>query len=148
MRYSELSTGRVFILRLESGEVLHEAIESFSQEHNIQAAFLTAVGGVDKGSKMVVGPELPVEKGIVPQIHILDAPHELTASGTLFPDEDGKPLMHMHGSAGRDGRSVTGCLRAGMIVWLVLEVTITELKGDIPIRKTDPENGLKILHIE
>ena len=148
MRYSEVSTGRVFILRLEPGEILHETIERFSIDHGIKAALLTAVGGIDRGSRITVGPKLPLDDGIVPLIHILEAPHELTASGTMFLDEDGMPMMHMHGSAGREGGSVTGCLRSGVIAWLVLEVTITELKGDVPMRRKDPVCGMKILDMD
>jgi len=148
MKYSEISTGRVFVLRLETGEVLHEAVEEFSRTHGIRAATLTAVGGIGPGSKLTVGPKLPVEEGIIPLTHVLNAPYELTASGTLFEDEDGNPMMHMHGSAGREGNSVTGCLRTGVIAWLVLEVVITELVGNVPIRKKDPETGMKILNID
>jgi Predicted DNA-binding protein with PD1-like DNA-binding motif len=143
-----MSTGRVFVLRLETGEVLHEVVEEFSRTHGIKAATLTAVGGIGQGSKMTVGPMLPVEDGIIPLIHTLDAPHELTASGTLFLDDSGLPMMHMHGSAGREGNAVTGCLRSGVIAWLVLEVVITELIGKAPIRKTDETSGMKILTID
>lgn len=143
-----MSEGRVFILRLEEGEVLHEVIESFAEKNGIKNALLTAVGGVGAGSKMVVGPEIPYNDNIVPIIYTLDAPHELTATGTLFPDENGRPVMHMHGSVGRDGGSVTGCLRAGMIAWLVLEVTVKELIGTGPVRKKDPKNGLTTLEID
>ncbi|MDR0887734.1 MAG: DNA-binding protein [Candidatus Methanoplasma sp.] len=146
MRSAELTQGRVFILRLESGEILHEIIEDFARKNGIKRALITAVGGVDKGSVMVVGPTVPYDEKIKPLFHTLEAPHELTATGTLFPDESGNPLIHMHGSAGREGKAVTGCLRSGMIAWLVLEVTITELLGDGPVRVTEC-NGLKILDI-
>ena len=148
MKYSEISTGRVFVLRLETGEMLHEVVEEFSRTHGIRAATLTAVGGIGPGSKLTVGPKLPVEEGIIPLTHVLNAPYELTASGTLFEDEDGNPMIHMHGSAGREGNSVTGCLRTGVIAWLVLEVVITELVGNVPIRKRDLQTGMKILNID
>jgi predicted DNA-binding protein with PD1-like motif len=96
---------------------------------------------------MTVGPEMPYDNGIVPIIHTLDAPHELTASGTIFPDEDGNPMVHIHGSAGREGGAVTGCLRAGVIAWLVLEVVITELIGKGAVRKKDEGTKLKILEL-
>ena len=47
MRSAEMRDGRVFVLRLEDGEVLHEAIESFCREHGVRNATVTAVGGVD-----------------------------------------------------------------------------------------------------
>ncbi len=147
MQFSEQTFGRCFVLRLESGEVLHEIVEKFAIEHNIRSALVTAVGGIGPGSKMVVGPELPLDDGIKPIIYTFNEPHELTGAGTLFSDVEGIPLMHMHGSAGRDGKAVTGCLRAGIIAWLVLEVTITELVGQGPVRLEDQDTGFKILEI-
>ncbi|MDR0523384.1 MAG: DNA-binding protein [Candidatus Methanoplasma sp.] len=148
MKSAEASLGRVFVLRLEAGEVLHEAIEGFARANGVRSALLTATGGIGPGSRITVGPkDLPGDE-IVAETATLDKPHELTATGTLFPDEDGNPMIHMHGSAGRDGTVVTGCLRAGVIAWLVLEVTIAEISGDGMVRRTDPRSGMKILSIE
>jgi len=147
MRHIETEIGRTFILRLETGEVLHEVLENFSREKGIKNAAVTVVGGIGEGSRMTVGPEVPYDKGIVPIIFTLDAPHELTASGTIFQDEEGNPMVHIHGSAGREGKAVTGCLRTGVIAWLVLEVVVIELVGDGAVRKKDKETGLKILEL-
>lgn len=54
----------------------------------------------------------------------------------------------MHGSVGRDGKSVTGCFREGVIAWLVTEVMITEMIGTGPVRKKDGPSGLEVLKIE
>ena len=142
-----MERGRAFVLRLETGEVLHEVLEKFCAENGIRNALVTAVGGIGEGSRMTVGPEMPYDKGIVPVIITLDAPHELTATGTVFPDEDGNPMMHMHGSAGRDGGVVTGCLRTGVIAWLVLEVSVIELVGEGAVRKKNEKTGMKILEL-
>lgn len=142
-----MERGRAFVLRLETGEVLHEVLERFSREKGIKNAMLTVVGGIGEGSRMTVGPEIPYDKGIVPIVFTLDAPHELTASGTIFQDEDGNPMVHIHGSAGREGRAVTGCLRTGVIAWLVLEVVIIELIGDGAVRKKDKATGMKVLEL-
>ena len=147
MRHIEAERGRTFILRLETGEVLHEVLEKFARVKGIKNAMVTMVGGIGEGSRMTVGPEMPYDKGIVPIVYTLDAPHELTASGTIFQDEDGNPMVHIHGSAGREGRAVTGCLRTGVIAWLVLEVVIIELIGEGAVRKVDKETGMKILEL-
>jgi len=147
MRSVEMERGRVFVLRLETGEVLHEVLERFSSEKDIKNASVTVVGGIGEGSRMTVGPEVPYDKGIVPIIITLDAPHELTASGTIFQDEDGNPMVHIHGSAGRDGKAVTGCLRTGVIAWLVLEVVITEMVGEGAVRKVDKKTGYRVLEL-
>jgi predicted DNA-binding protein with PD1-like motif len=145
MRHSECSEGRVLILRLEEGEVLHEVVESFAAANGIKAATVIAVGGADKGSRLIVGPKMPLSSPIVPLSYELDAPHELTGTGTIFPNSEGRPVMHMHCSCGREGRSVTGCARAGIKVWLVMEVVITELKGCRAKRLTDKGSGFELL---
>jgi predicted DNA-binding protein with PD1-like motif len=148
MRSAELSVGRIFVLRLESGEVIHETIEAFARDNGIERASVSIVGGAAAGSKMVSGPILPIAGKIVPYVHEVGAESEVTGFGTVFPDEDGNPILHMHGSVGREGGSSTGCFRAGMVAWLVLEAVVTELNGPGPVRRTDPDTGFKILEIE
>ena len=145
MRHSECSAGRIFILRLEGGEILHETVESFVSDHDIRSATVIAVGGADKGSRLVVGPKVPLSSPIVPLAHELDAPHEFTGTGTIFPGPDGRPAMHMHCSCGREGKAVTGCARAGVKVWLVMEVVITELVGCKAKRLRDEASGFDLL---
>jgi predicted DNA-binding protein with PD1-like motif len=145
MRYSECSGGRVLILRLEGGEILHETVESFAAAQKINAATVIAVGGADSGSRLTVGPRTPVSSPVVPIFHELDAPHEFTGTGTIFTNAAGRPIMHMHCSCGREGRSVTGCVRAGVRVWLVMEVIITELTGCGAKRLRDDISGFELL---
>ena len=38
MKYSEAKAGRVFVIRLEDGEILHESLERFGREQNVHAA--------------------------------------------------------------------------------------------------------------
>jgi len=40
MKYSEAKPGHIFIIRLEDGDILHEAVEVFASSHGIQAAAL------------------------------------------------------------------------------------------------------------
>lgn len=148
MKSCELTPKRVFLLRLETGEVLHKVVEEFARKNSIKYATFTIVGGCDAGSKIVVGPTMPISGSIVPLTHTVDKPSEVTGTGTIFPDEDGMPIMHMHGSIGREGKSVTGCFRTGLIAWLVLEVVITEYSGEGPVRKLDKVNNFKILEIQ
>nr|WP_321464448.1 PPC domain-containing DNA-binding protein [uncultured Desulfobulbus sp.] len=94
MRYTTAEPGRVFVLRLEDGEIVHEVIEKFADEQRIDAASLIIVGGADDGSRLVVGPAedrgLPLE----PMQQTLHHVHEVTGTGTLFRDTDGVPLVH------------------------------------------------------
>ena len=44
MRYTQGRQGRVFVLRLEHGETVHEEIEKFAHDHAIRAAALIILG--------------------------------------------------------------------------------------------------------
>jgi len=145
MKYSEAQTGRVFVIRLEDGDVLHEKIECFAVEKGIRAASLIAVGGVDAGSRLIVGPEEGRAETIVPVEHILDNVCEATGSGTLFPNEEGNPILHMHLACGRGGKTVTGCVRSGVTIWHVLEVVLKELTDTSAVRRPDAVVGFKLL---
>lgn len=145
MQYSEAKQGRVFVLRLEDGDIVHECIERFAAEQGIRAAALIIIGGADAQSHLVVGPREGRSEVIEPMAHILAAPHEVTGTGTLFPDEDGTPLLHMHMACGRNGESVTGCIRQGVKVWHIMEVVLFELVESTARRVVQPPLGWKFL---
>ncbi len=148
MKSASGTAGRAFVLRLEDGEVLHEQIELFARENSIRSASVVAVGGADDGSLLIVGPKDGRSSPIEPMTHVLDGVHELSGSGTIFIDEEGNPLLHMHASCGRNGRAVTGCVRAGVRVWLIMEVIIHEIIDIKAVRVRDPINGFALLEPE
>lgn len=145
MRYSEARQGRVFVLRLEDGEIVHEAVESFAIEKGIQSAAVIILGGADRGSNLVVGPEDGRSERIKPMKTVLGDVHEMTGTGTIFQDEEGMPRLHMHISTGRNERAVTGCVRNGVRVWLIAEVIIFELIDTSATRKLDRATGFELL---
>ena len=122
MRYSQAKPGRVFVVRLEDGEVLHETIERFAQEQAIHAASLVMLGGADAGSKLVVGPADGRSRPVVPMELVLDDVHEVAGVGTIFPDAAGRSVLHMHVAAGRRDQTRTGCVRRGVRTWRVREI--------------------------
>jgi predicted DNA-binding protein with PD1-like motif len=145
MRYSEAKQGRVFVIRLEDGDVVHEEIERFARDHSVKAAALIVIGGGHKGSKLVVGPEQADARPVNPMEHILDDVHEVTGTGTLFPDEKGEPMLHVHLACGRKSETVTGCIRRGVKVWQVMEVILFELIDSSAVRALEPELGFALL---
>ena len=147
MDWTEAREGRVFVLRLEDGEVLHEEVERFAKERGVSAATVIAVGGADKGSALVVGPEDGRSEIITPMKTELSDVHEVAGCGTIFPDEDGVPILHMHMACGRGDNTTTGCVRAGVKTWLVLEVVIREIVSSDAVRRTDPKSGFKLLSV-
>jgi predicted DNA-binding protein with PD1-like motif len=145
MKFSQAHPGRVFVIRLEHGEVVHEAIEAFAREQGIRAASLLVLGGADQGSVLVTGPEHGRQFPTVPRTRILDEVHEVTGTGTLFPDEAGHPVLHMHLACGRGDAALTGCIRKGVTVWQVMEVILYELTGSSGVRKMDDTTGFALL---
>jgi predicted DNA-binding protein with PD1-like motif len=145
MRYSTATPGRIFIVRLEDGDILHESIEELARKEGIRAAALLMLGGADAGSKLVVGPEQPRVTPIVPMEHVLMGVHEMTGVGTIFPDAGGKPVLHMHMAGGRDDRAVAGCVRRGVIVWQVMEAVVWELTDTEAKRLLEPQTGFELL---
>ena len=146
MKSSQTQLGRVFVLRLEDGEIVHECIERFAAENGIARAALTLHGGADAGSVLVTGPrEARGAPPIAPQTATLDHVHEVVGSGTIFPDEKGTPILHVHLACGRGEKTVTGCIRTGVKVWHVLEVVLVELLGSTARRLPDPATGFELL---
>ena len=120
-------------------------IEAFAAEHGIRAASLIVVGGADAGSTLVVGPASDRGDPVVPMEHVLDHAHEVAGVGTLFPDPDGKPLVHVHTACGRGEDTVTGCIRRGVKTWHVLEVVLFELVDSTARRVHDETVGFELL---
>jgi predicted DNA-binding protein with PD1-like motif len=145
MKYSEARQGRIFILRLEDGETVHEVIEQFAIDQDIAAASLIIVGGADEGSRLVVGPKKDRGLPLEPLKLQLEQVHEVAGTGTLFRDEDNTPLLHMHMACGREGKATVGCIREGVKVWHVMEVIIQELLGTSAKRIVEEPLGLKLL---
>jgi len=146
MKYSQAKQGRIFVIRLEDGDVLHEAIEIFAAQKSISAAALIVLGCADEGSTLVVGPRegrtLPIE----PMTHILQNVHEVAGVGTVFPDDEGKPILHMHMACGRRAETTTGCVREGVRVWHVMEIILFELLESTGLRLLEPASGFKLLN--
>lgn len=145
MKYSQAGRGRTFIIRLEDGEILHEQVEELARRESVKAAVLVAVGGADDGSRLVVGPREGRERPVQPVEESLHGVHELAGAGTVFPDEEGRPVLHMHVACGRKSSTVTGCVRAGVKTWKVMEVVLIELTGCGAARAFDPATGFKLL---
>jgi len=147
MQYDEGRLGRIFVLRLEEGDRLPETIESFARAHDIKSGMVVYLGGANDGSRLVVGPEENRTEAVVPMIHVLKGIHEALALGTLFPNESGDPVLHLHAAAGREGKASVGCTRVGVEVWLVGEVVVFELLGTRGQRKKDPHTGFELLQL-
>lgn len=147
MEFTEAKLGRIFILRLHTGECLHEMLESFAAEKKISSALVLFLGGANTNSKVVVGPEKDNSIPTIPMITLLKGVHESQGIGTIFRDKNGTPKLHMHTSFGRNQNTITGCVRLGVDVWRIGEAIILELTGNSATRAKDKETGFEFLEI-
>jgi predicted DNA-binding protein with PD1-like motif len=147
VKFSECKPGRIFAICLENGDIVHQEIEQFARDHSIEAASLIVIGGADKGSRLIVGPEQGNELPVSSLEYVLENVHEVAGTGTLFPDQDGNPVLHMHMACGRNASTRTGCIRRGVRVWHIMEVILFELLGSKGRRMFDPETGFTLLRL-
>jgi len=136
--------GRVFIIRLEDGDVVPGCIERFAEENGVSVGQVILVGGVG-GGEVVVGPRSSEEMPPQPMLLPIDGAHEVLGVGVLALDEDGKPKLHIHGALGRSGQTMSGCLRPGVTTWLVGEVILYEILGVNVARIRDEESDFDLL---
>lgn len=146
MKASEGKIGRVFVLRLEDGDIVPDCIEKFALEKGIKTGHVILIGGIG-GGQVVVGPRdskaMPPEPVLLP----VDGAHEVEGVGIIAPDKDGKPVLHIHASLGRGGRTLTGCLRPGVKTWLVGEAIIYEITGANVKRLPDKASSFNLMEM-
>ena len=144
MKACEGRIGRVFVMRLEDGDVVPECIERFAEEKGVSVGHAVLVGGIG-GGDVVVGPRRSEERPPEPMLLPIDGAHEVAGVGVLAPGEDGKPALHIHAALGRAGQTMTGCLRHGVATWLVGEVILYEILGADMVRIKDAQSGFELL---
>jgi len=147
MKACEGQMGRVFIMRLEDGDTVPGCIERFAEEKGVSVGQVILVGGIG-GGEVVVGPRRSEEMPPQPMLLPVDGAHEVLGVGVLAPDEDGKPILHIHAALGRSGQTMSGCLRHGVTTWLVGEVILFEILGVNVARVKDEESGFVLLEPE
>jgi predicted DNA-binding protein with PD1-like motif len=144
MKTCEGRLGRVFVIRLEHGDVVPECIERFAEEHGVSVGHVMLVGGIGEG-EVVVGPRRSEERPPEPMLLPIDGAHEVAGVGVLAPGEDGRPILHIHAALGRSGKTTTGCLRPGVTTWLVAEAILYEILDANVARLMDNESGFELL---
>jgi predicted DNA-binding protein with PD1-like motif len=146
MKACEGQLGRVFVIRLEDGDVIPTCIERFAEQKKISVGQVLMIGGIGSG-QVVVGPRYSDEMPPEPMLLPLDGAHEVVGVGIIAPGEQGRPALHMHAALGRSGKTTTGCLRPGVNTWIVGEVIICEIVGTNAARVLDNETGFELLQI-
>ena len=121
MKATEGKLGRVFVVRLEDGDMLPACIERLAEKKGITCGHVVLIGGIGGG--------------------------EVVGNGLIVPDEDGRPALHMHAALGRSGQTLTGCIRYGVSTWVVAEAIIYEITGVKAARLPDKETGFTLLEM-
>ena len=147
MKACEGRLGRVFIMRLDDGDMVPECIERFAEENRVSVGHVILVGGIGDGN-IVVGPRHSDERPPQPVLLPINEAHEVLGVGIIAPGEDGKPILHIHAALGRAGNTVSGCLRPGVTTWLVGEVILHEILDVDVARIRDEESGFLLLDVE
>jgi predicted DNA-binding protein with PD1-like motif len=145
MQFAQATMGRIFVVRLTHGEVLHVCIEKLAAEQSIRLATVIALGGADKGSRLVTGPEHGTARPIIPMELVLDDVNEVAGVGTIAINARNEPVLHLHVAAGRKKSAMCGCVRKGVVTWHVLEVVIIELVNSTTKRAVESESGFELL---
>ena len=144
MKACEGQTGRVFVIRLEDGDVVPGCIERFAEENGVSVGHVILVGGIG-GGEVVVGPRYSEERPPQPMLLPINGAHEVVGVGILAPGEDRRPSLHIHAALGRSGQTMSGCLRRGVTTWLVGEVILYEILGAPVARIRDEVSGFELL---
>jgi predicted DNA-binding protein with PD1-like motif len=147
MKATEGKIGRVFVVRLEDGDVLPECLERFAREKSIHSGQVILVGGIG-GGEVVVGPRVPDKMPPDPVLMPVRGAHEVVGVGVIAPDKDGNPVLHIHASLGRGKSVLTGCLRPGVTTWLVAEAIIYEITDMNAQRLPDERSGFTLLEVD
>ncbi len=146
MKATEGKIGRVFILRLEDNDKLPDCIEEFAKDNDITNAYVSFIAGIKTG-KIVTGPKDPAARPVETLNVDISDTHESAAVGIIARDTDDNPILHIHGFLGRDGNTVSGCLRNGVDVWVTGEAIIYEILDATCVRVIDQETGFKLLNV-
>jgi predicted DNA-binding protein with PD1-like motif len=147
MKSSEGKIGRVFVVRLEDGDVLPDCLEKFAAEKSISHGHVILVGGIG-GGEVVTGPRDSEEMPPDPVYMPVNGAHEVAGVGVIAPDKDGRPVLHIHATLGRGTSTLTGCLRPSVTTWLVAEAIIYEITGVSARRLPDDKSGFDLLEVD
>lgn len=146
MRACQGQIGRVFVMRLEDGDMVPGCIEKFAAEQGISVGHVILIGGIG-GGEVVVGPRRSDEMPPEPMLLPVDGAHEVAGVGIIAPGEDGQPVLHIHAALGRSGKTTTGCLRPGVTTWVVGEAIIYEILGADVSRVMSETTGFALLEV-
>ncbi len=141
MQYASGTQGRLFYIRFDHGEDLLSGLDSFIRDHQIRSGMIHLIGALSEG-ELVTGPK---QTNLPPDLvwQSLDEAHELVGIAMIREGPDG-PALHLHASAGRGESALSGCIRKGTTVYIVIEAVITEFAGFSIYTEYNEKTGIHI----
>jgi len=138
-RFWEASPGRVWVGRLETGDDLVEEIERVCAEHDVRAAWVSAIGAVKRANFAYYEQDERRYLELSSDTH-----HEIIGFVGNISMRDDQPFLHAHATLGdRSGAAVGGHLLRGCEVF-VAEITIREMTDVELVRTPDEVSGLAL----
>ncbi|HTW76454.1 MAG TPA: PPC domain-containing DNA-binding protein [Thermoplasmata archaeon] len=134
--------GERWMLRLDDGQDLFEALSTFAREQKVRA------GAILFGIGMFRTATFGYWDGTQYQPEELRVPHEVVALHGSIAEVDGAPSIHLHGAvAGPDHRLVGGHLMRAT-VGVLQEIGIQVFPGRAFGRPLNESWGLRMLDLE
>jgi predicted DNA-binding protein with PD1-like motif len=118
--------GRVVTVRFDEGDDFLGALVGVIRQENVRCGWFQVIGGL-RAADVVTGPKEPVMPPD-PVWRQMSGAHEVLGGGTVVWDGD-EPKLHLHAALGHHGETLTGCVRKGTRVYLILEVVLFEILG-------------------
>jgi uncharacterized protein len=137
--FQQLTAGRGFVGRLETGSDLVAEIERFCLERGVVAAQVTVIGALRRAAYAYYEQHDHRYLELASETH-----HEIVGFTGNVSLRDDKPFLHAHATfADATGATVGGHLLRGCEVFAA-EVMIREVTGVSLVRVIDEETGLAL----
>jgi predicted DNA-binding protein with PD1-like motif len=137
--FRELTAGRGFVGRLDTGSDLVVEIERFCTEQGVLAGQVTVIGALRRARYAYYEQDDHRYRELESDTH-----HEIVGFTGNVSLRDDRPFLHAHATfADADGATVGGHLLKGCEVFAA-EVMIRELAGVSLVRTHDDETGLAL----
>jgi len=140
MEYKQGAVGRVFYVRFDHDENIHQSLTAFIKEQDIRSGVVHCIGAL-KDIECVAGPEV-TEVPPKPHWKKIPSSREVVAIATIAWSGD-EPSIHLHAAMGNKDEVTVGCIRGISDVFLLIEATIIEFTGIDAVRNDDPMLGIK-----
>jgi len=137
-----VSDGPGWMLRIDEGADLFEALRTFATTHQVRAASIV------EGIGMLQTAELGYWNGREYDPHAISVPHELVAMHGSIAEADGAPSLHLHVALGGPDHRIVGGHLLRARVGVLVEAYVRTFPGRVFGRPMDESIGLRKLDLE